>query len=446
MSLKTLDEILQEGIEVFPPEIDALTKLTIEDWFGYRKVANNRYFPNWFWRVLKRDYPRYMEILRIEARTAGSEYDWLVTNYEERQVEIKNNEKGIYSESGNNTSTNNRTFTAGVKSVTVDTGEDKTGGTVVTEHSGTDTNVNTKNLTHNETENKQTNAQGSNNNTRTPNLTYSTEGQDGRSDTTNNNVVRTPDITTENRGSNNNTVRHGVLQRQAPYDADYAGNSPQLNQNVNHGVGPEGVDLSPVKMVNDSHFMSGFPNLSIQNPTSASDELSDTSDINYTENHESGTESTETTGSVSSESSRSETRHDTGTETNNGTTSNSETADTTIQGSDTGTDTDERTLDLADEETTDITVSRTGRREITNSGSDLDNSTVTGNTAKQSNNNIDKTGLERTIFTGRSGQSPQLLLKDAIEFIKNTSAWLFLYRQLSPCFMMVYDTDDYEEV
>lgn len=397
--LKTMNEFLTDPtVNLYPEDIDDATKEVISNWFGYRRVANNRFFPLWFYRTLERDYPRYIELLRIEARTADSEYDWLVTNYEERQVEIKGNDTIAQTDNGTSNQTNNRKFTAGTSRVTTHNDQDVTEGTLESKHTGTDNNLLTRNLNHQDTERVQIDAEGSNSSTRTPNLT---------------DVSKT---------SNVDNSRHGVLQRQAPYDADYAGLTASTNANVAHGVGNDGVDTGTVEMLDNSSYMAGFPALVIQNPTAASDEVSSNSNVNYNENTHTGNEVNVTN------------------------TTNDEDNTTTRNGSDTGTERNERTANLTDKDTTNEEVTRTGRTETTNSGFDTDLTTIQGTNSKNVNKQATRNNLERTIFTGRSGQSPQLLLKDAVEFVKSTSAWKWLYQQIDKNFMMLYDIDEFEEV
>lgn len=447
MALKTLNDFLaDQSVNLYPSNVDNTTKEVIQSWYGYRKVANNHYFPNWFYRTLVRDYPRYEELLRIEARTAGSEYDWLVTNYEEREVQLTGSDSTTENRSKTLNRTDNRTFTAGTSELVVDSATDDTDGTVTTAHTGTEGNLLTRNLAHNDNERYQNSAQGTNNGTRTPNLTHSLLGSDTTAESGSNSNTRTPNLTTETKDSGNNTSRHGALQRQAPYDADYTGLTSATNANVTHTVNEDGVDIPNAELTNNSGFMAGFPNLTITNPTAASDELIDNSNIGYSNSHESGTETNSGTTSNTSQLDKSETRTETGTETNNITTSQTEDNTATKSATDTGTENNARTVNLQDADTTDMTRTHSGRSETTRSGSDLDVHTATGTDTDTATVSANRSNVERTIYTGRSGQSPQYLLADAVEFIKSTSAWLWLYRQLDKCFMMCYDIEDYEEV
>lgn len=445
MALKTLNDFINDEIPIYPSFVDEVTKSTIQDWFGYRKVASNKYFANWFYRTLMRDYPRYQELLRIEARTSGSAYDWLVTNYEERQVETQGNDTTSENKSLTTNRSNNRTFTAGTREVTVDNSTDETDGSVTTKHTGTDENKLTRNLNHSDSERFIKDAQGVNDSVRTPNLRTVTTGSDETDQTGNTSTNRTPDLTTENKTSGSDSSRHGALQRQAPYDSDYPGLSGGTNSNVYHTVGENGVDANNPELINESGYMAGFPTLVISNPTAASDEVTSNSNVNYNKVHESGSDLTIGSTALNTQTDRNETRSETGTDTTRITTSDNEDNTTTRNGSDTGTENNVKTLDLTDTDETDTTNTHEGRSETTRSGSDLDVTVSTGNDSGNTNTTATRKNLERTIYTGRTGQSPQMLLSEAVEFIKSTSAWLWLYRQIDKCFLMAYDISEYEE-
>ena len=345
--MKTLQDFLNEGVDIYPDSVDEATRSIIQDWFGYRQVGSDKFFPIWMKRTLDRDYPRYMELLRIEARTGGSEYDWLVTNYEERQVKLSGRDTNTSSATGTSNRTANKTFLAGQTETTRDTGS----GTTSANGTSTDTGTST--------------------------------------------TVRTPNLTNETNASGNDTSRHGVLQRQAPYSADYDTLTSNTNASKSHTVGEDGVDSGTASGTNDSGFNAGFPDLTIKNPTASSDELTDNANVSYNKTSQTGNEQVVTTPNTLN------------------TTSN------------TGSDSH------------DNTVIRT------HGGTDQDNTTETGSTSNNGTTYTDYGRIEREIHTGRSGQSPQYLLADAVKYIKDTSAWKWLYNQLDKNFLMVYNIDEY---
>lgn len=59
---------------------------TINEWFDLRNVCSDENFTVFFQRVLKRDYLRYTQLLRVEPGVA--QYDWLVQNYRERKLDL----------------------------------------------------------------------------------------------------------------------------------------------------------------------------------------------------------------------------------------------------------------------------------------------------------------------------------------------------------------------
>lgn len=63
--------------------MDEALQQTIYDWFQFRPVCDNDKFNIFFNRVLNRDMGRYNELLRIQPGI--SNYDWLVTKYQETQ-------------------------------------------------------------------------------------------------------------------------------------------------------------------------------------------------------------------------------------------------------------------------------------------------------------------------------------------------------------------------
>lgn len=67
----------------FPETVDDALKQTIYDWFQFRPVCDDDRFNVYFNRVLNRDIGRYNELLRIQPGI--SNYDWLVTKYQETQ-------------------------------------------------------------------------------------------------------------------------------------------------------------------------------------------------------------------------------------------------------------------------------------------------------------------------------------------------------------------------
>ena len=393
---QTFQEMLTSEQFVYPEWVDLVTQSVISDWFSYRHVANDNLFPLWFRRQLQRDYPRYMELLRIEARTAGSEYDWLVTNYEERETKALGQDASSTTNENTGSVNNTRTLNAGVTETTQDSGGENRNSTITERGTGTDTAV------------------------RNPNLQTYTTGNSSENSNASENGTRTPNLISIDSGSGNDTTRHGALTRQAPYSADYGTVTSATNVNVAHTVGPAGVDTGEIGETNAAQFKKGFPNLNISNPTTAADELSDSARVNFNKNTQSGNETTAKQSSGSGSSAHNESVQTTGTET---TTDYRDTTDTTTTGEN---------------------ISRNGTRTVSRGGSDTETTENTSNGTTNGSSQSAYSHLDRTIFTGRTGHSPQELLRDAVSFVQDTSAWAWLYKKLDTCFLMVYNTDSYE--
>lgn len=157
--LKTFAEILTETTAqaLYPEHIDEATRQTIFEWFQFRVVCDDQKFPVFFRRVLVRDYPRYLELLRIQPDPA--KYDWFVENYLERQLLVSTEKGETASKTGSATASSNETGSGTTTNSGSDTdkqefsGADtvasdgsvsgnvgvKHGGTEVTTHGGTDT-------------------------------------------------------------------------------------------------------------------------------------------------------------------------------------------------------------------------------------------------------------------------------------------------------------------
>lgn len=77
-----------------------LFKETVSAWFDKREVCDDDNFPDFFRRVIVRDYGRYYELLRIEPGYA--QFDWLVEEY----LELQRKSSGITSNIHNAFSSN----------------------------------------------------------------------------------------------------------------------------------------------------------------------------------------------------------------------------------------------------------------------------------------------------------------------------------------------------
>lgn len=94
-------------------------------------MADDDKFGVWVSRVISRDYKAYREILRIQPGYA--QYDWLVTQYYEREI----NEKSQNEENG----TNNSSLTKTGSDIITDDGSNVRSGDRIESYSGSDVNT-----------------------------------------------------------------------------------------------------------------------------------------------------------------------------------------------------------------------------------------------------------------------------------------------------------------
>lgn len=269
--------MLNDGY-TYPSTVDALTQATITDWFQFRRVTDNAKFGTYFNRVLNRDYHRYRQLMRIEAGVQGdtgiyTNFDWLVTEYLERQEKREYNESRTESSTGLNETTKsgstNTTHGGTTKLAIDDSGS--------TTHGLSTTTTNTSNSTSN---------------------------------------------TEENSNSGNTTeTRAGALTRNQPNAQSYTSNEMNANDSrrgyitdTNNGFNVGEKVFNTGDTETDSSYTvalhRNFPDLDIKNPTSSSDAHT-------------------TVGAIASNKGESET---TATDTTTGTTANSGTDRTTNTG------------------------------------------------------------------------------------------------------------------
>lgn len=90
METKTFLE-MRVNTDVYGELVPESLQETINEWYDSRHVCDNDNFVRFFQRILKRDYHRYNELLRIEAGAkydTRAGYDWLVGSYLEREVKV----------------------------------------------------------------------------------------------------------------------------------------------------------------------------------------------------------------------------------------------------------------------------------------------------------------------------------------------------------------------
>lgn len=404
---KTFAEMVAETQNLYDSEVDQATKDAIFDWFQFRRVTDNERFPVYFRRIMRRDYSRYKQLLRIEAGKTGdtgvaTNYDWLVTEYLERQ-DISTTE--------NSTS---RT-TSGTSSQTTDTESLVTNGgsDVVTYENEVERGGSRE--THGTRTSQIDDLKSGSVNTRTDGTTSTADHNSG--------------ITKGNTGETTET-RAGVLARSQPMTATYT-EQEMTAKDTSHGVvkrfeEPQGY--SAVKAGEDvwdgssadgapqngNNYIWGlhnnFPDLKIKNPTSASDEHS-------------------TSGSV----------QDTRTETLGDSTHSATTSDSTVT---TTRDDDERTETGRNDETTTDTATETAESTTTTAhGQTIStdgSSSVSGSTSGTERGTGESETRNQYRHTGHNGEIAEIM-KRATEYIKISSAFEWFRGQLEPCFMAVFE-------
>ena len=95
--------------------------------------------------------------------------------------------------------------------------------------------------------------------------------------------------------------------------------------------------------------------------------------------------------------------------------------------------------------TSETTQSGTNGNVQTTTGTDrseqrsADSGTTSGSETSEKERAITTSNLKREIFTGRDGLTPQDALREAMSYVKQSSAFAWLKEQLEVCFLSVYD-------
>lgn len=391
---------------IYPAEIPETLQAAIFEWYQFREVADNIKTPVYINRILKRDYPRYNQILRVEAGV--SEYDWLVQNYRERQT--YNHEIGENSSTQNIEGSNSQDTTNGA------------GKTVTTRHTGTITDAlqhghvvdntgtvgNIKNFTPGVTETKTDTTQ---------NITsggYADTTADGRiiTDTRDTQTIGADDSTTERTGWN--TTNQKQLQKNNPMSISYGSGVSEAvaGQNASGAGANSGGTLdwsapsfqgANFGMDNDGEVIKNHQgHIQDENVHSTTGNLTNTRNYNNLKSENSGSITTTRLGIDNTTDTRTD----------------------ALKTTNSGTDTTTKTLQNTD------TVTTSGTDTIGIEGSHSQDTT--------NNGNIENERLTQEIYTGRN-DDPAAILKRAVSYIMNTDAFEWLCTKLDKAFMGVYD-------
>lgn len=406
--MMTYAEMTQTTAVLFPTNVSDDFKQVVYDWFQYREVCDDDKFPTFFKRKIAEDYPRYMELLRVEPGHAH--YDWLVSMYRE----LENTKTGTVDSTENRTlssqgSRNNTTTRTGTSTAEVSQTEQKRGtDTVVTD--GTET-LNTQDaLTGTETLNRT----GTQNTVRTPNLSGSLN-----------------DTKTTTRGQAIETATQGTTGSTEASDRYGATDAVHVDKILPQESG--GISRSSASIGNY-----GVPELTGMNWQYASNAAEDTSKSAETAGRtSSGTNQQTTTVTPltgSDQETLARTTSESGTETTGVTNNLQDQTTYNTQRNRTGTidnDVSEQTTYNSDKN-----IEGTSEKNIT------DNSTLagtnTGSSTEAGTRNVESDVTTHDRYTGRD-KAPAELLKEAVQYIKSTCAWEWMYNQLNVCFLATYD-------
>lgn len=402
---------------LYPTQVDETLQATINDWFQYREVCDDTYFPVYFKRVLNRDYGRYLQLLRLEPEI--SDFDWFVETYHETKHE----------HSGSNTqdTAGEDKLTHGLK--VVGTNTDSHTGSVSTQHTqdeasnydnSNETESGSNDLTRKHTQNADDNydAKTTSGNSSS---TGSSKTTNDLTETNNGSDTKTTDLTETTSGTEETLKKQGITD-----------NTKNISK-----VNPQSVVFDSTAIAGGSNGLPAFDwsYASNQGQTVAERTFTGTDpDVNTSNSTKTnkGTESDTTsntknnTGTQQVDSSASETVNNTDTtkinrdetETENGSNSNTKTNKV-------GFNRDENTVNTYNEQTAHSI-------ETTNSGDDVTSKTnkVTGSDES----------ADYEIHSGRGGvRSVAGILGSAVAFIQSSSAWEWLEPRLEVCFMGVYD-------
>lgn len=385
--------------------LDESTKELIEEWFDERVVGDtDAKFVKFFRRKLNSCALRYAQQYRIDL----SAFDPLVADYIERQIEgensiVKNSNKNILGVSNN---VRNDSSGSTVTETTTPSIEERKIG------------VRNPNLTESTSGTKSPNLTTTENGTRTPNLVET--GID----------TRTPDLSERTSGTSSENRQTNTTGSSQAHDES---NGESIAKK-GHKVAPQSIEYASGSGGSGAGGYSRLPGYDWRYLTGQ--EQADAATTNETDgrNSSTGSENGTTSGSNSSTTTRS------GRETTqkNLTKKGSETNNVTKK--ETGNETTASTTNTTGTESTNETLTRSGNEKrvtLDTSGltSQVDNTTSNNETANGTESGTD---TKREIATGRSGLTPQEAFAKAKQYLRGSTAWEWLYKELNECFLGVY--------
>lgn len=444
---KTFLEWLSEGHHI-PDYVDEATASLINDWFCLRRIKNH--FEIFFDRALHLAYPYYMQLLRIDP--TKSSFDWFVQDYLERQ---------------NDTTSSGAQSKDNVKSISGDNYDQTTGGytdahtgTVAVEKAGKEINTYVKDDTDTVTKEEIRLKGGS--------ITRATSGSDsvgyaGTKTTTytgteTNDRTVSGDTFHEGGETSENMVRNIGYTRANPMSSEY-------NISGSDEVGPDDYETRMIKTDaagNTDDLSVTNPNGGIQlpfieNPTTSSDTLGQTTSASDNLSHDSNSSSDVTTKSFTGRSDSE---------------SFTDRADTTTYGKqETESYSDPVTFSngkpvinhpIAEHNTTKDTIVNDDETTDTKTFQNRVDTTTYGDSKARTYSNQKTThhldsaehdefemtssgSIENKYIHSGRHEDPAKILSRAKTYIMNSPAWNYLCSNIEPCFQQSYE-DDMDEL
>lgn len=429
-------------------------KQVCHDWFGERVVDDDEKFPKYFSRNVRKYWYQYDQLLRAQPGVAGTQYDWMVEDYQAAYSmvvgNIKNSGKDTTHTSGETTNNSNTTNTGHTEGKTTD------------EHTGADTATRMPNLTTDTIATKAGSEKHSKDGNDTDTNTYgktTTKTGDEVHSYGANGIVDTHSIEGSyiehtHHNTNDNTNNNQTTTTAGHQDHKEASKVMPMTQNAGitqNAAGGDGIDSftvhfndapSNIGETNDHDHQTvsveGGPKVSHQGDDATEhrygmhldadgNTVQDVPNDNYKEtNTKKGQETTTYDAIKDTEGGKDSVLHDY----NSSDTLTFEDREdhTTVK----NTGTEENKTEYASGTNGTSVQDNTGTTEV-NGGSTQDTTVeATKGTAQDSKNET------KSESNGRH-RAPAEIMENAVEFIESTNAWGWIQDKLEPCFLGVWE-------
>lgn len=437
-SSKTFDEILVENPNLYDniagytwdnelgkwvnTGVSDITKTLIEDWFGLRKICDDDRFERFFRRKMNVTALRYAQLSRIEL----SAFDPLVEDYVEKEILSRNeressgisNKQTSGTTSGTTGSETTRTpnLTEVIDRDTTGTRTNTNSGNDTQQHQGThaETDGGTDTQVHDRTKTSADGGSDTRQHTGDRDTEYSgsdTLLHDGEREN-----VQTGTETTTKTGSN--TSESVQAQKNAPMSIEYAGATAGTIPNLNWG------SMTSQAQSKTTGSESETDSVTSRNTDAGEDSSTDVTRYGKTEEESDSATDITTYGKTGR-----------GTESGTDTTRYGKTESVTESGTDTTTY--GKIENGTESGTEDQTTTQTGNERTVVSGTSSGTSSI--NEGVVNSGSESGSGETHEIWTGRHGLTPQEAFEKAVSYLKTSSAFEWLAKELEECFMCVYD-------